>query len=289
MRLSVYRIAANKLRTTHILNVKAESPTVKTFTFKDKQCMDAKPGQFLMIWVPGVDEIPSSILDIKEDGTASVAIRKVGEATSALHHKRVGEVIGIRGPFGNSFTMRKGRILMVSGGTGTAPILFLAKRLASSATRLVFITGAKTGDELLFIEESKKVLDNEGTQVMASTEDGSYGVKGLATTPLESFLAKEKFDMIYTCGPEEMMRKVFDLAEEYGVALEASLERLMRCAIGLCGSCVIGKYRVCKDGPVFTAEQLRKVKSEFGISKRDFDGREIPLVSPIDSRKERMT
>jgi dihydroorotate dehydrogenase electron transfer subunit len=250
---------------------------VKTFTFKDKQCARAKPGQFLMLWIPSIDEIPLSILDAKENGTVSVAVKKVGEATSALHNKKVGEIIGVRGPFGNNFTIKEGRILMVSGGTGTTPILFLARKLASRATRMVFVIGAKTRNELLFIDESKKVLANEKASIIATTEDGSYGFKGLATTPLKLFLSKEKFDMIYTCGPEQMMRKVFDLAEKHGLALEASLERSMRCAIGLCGSCVIGKYRVCRDGPVFTLEQLREVKNEFGISKRDFDGRKIPL------------
>lgn len=277
MKLSAYRIATNTLRTTRILSVKTESPTVRTFTFKDRQCANAKPGQFLMLWIPGVDEIPLSILDAKENGIISVAIKKVGEATQALHNKKVGEIIGIRGPFGNSFTLKEGRILMVSGGTGTAPMLFLSKKLASRVTRLISVIGAKTRDELLFMNGMKKTVDKEKTQIIATTEDGSYGIKGLATTPVERLLEKEKFDMIYTCGPEQMMRKVFDLAEKYGVALEASLERLMRCAVGLCGSCVIGGYCVCKEGPVFTAEQLREVKNEFGVSKRDFDGRKIPL------------
>ncbi len=277
MKLWAYRIAANKLRTTHILNIETENSAVKIFTFKDKQCALAKPGQFLMLWIPSVDEIPLSILDAKENGIVSVAVKKVGEATSAFHKKRVGELIGVRGPFGNCFTLREGRILMVSGGTGTAPILFLAERLASKIAKLVFVTGAKTRGELLFMNRSKSILGGEKTRLIATTEDGSYGIKGLATKPLERLLERERFDMIYTCGPEQMMRKVFDLAEKYGVALEASLERLMRCAIGLCGSCVIGRYRVCKDGPVFTAEQLRDVKSQFGISKRDFNGRKIPL------------
>jgi len=273
--LSVYRIRDNQLRTTRILNVEAESPTVKTFTFKDRQCAEAKPGQFLMLWIPGVDEIPLSVLDASEDGTVSVAVKKVGEATQALHSKKTGEIVGLRGPFGNSFTLNEGRILMVGGGTGTAPLLFLTKKLASKATRLVFVIGAKTREELLFVEKLEEMCSKGN--VVATTEDGSYGIKCLATKPLETLLAKERFDMTYTCGPEQMMRKVFDLAEKHGIALEASLERLMRCAIGLCGSCVLGKYRVCRDGPVFTASQLREVRSEFGISKRDFDGRKIPL------------
>ena len=230
-----------------------------------------------MLWIPGVDEIPLSILDVKENGTVSVAVKKVGEATQALHNKRAGDIIGVRGPFGNNFTTKEGKILMVGGGTGTVPLLFLAKKLASKATKLVFVIGAKTREELLFMDELKRILAREKTRLIAATEDGSYGIKGLATTPLETLLEKEKFDMIYTCGPEQMMRKVFDLAEKYGIVLEVGLERLMRCAIGLCGSCVIGRYRVCKDGPVFTAEQLREVKNEFGVSKRDFDGRKIPL------------
>ena len=277
MKLSAYRITANKLRTTRILSIKDESPTAKIFTFKDKECVKAKSGQFLMLWIPGVDEIPLSILNAKENGTVSVVVKKVGEATQALHNKKAGDIIGVRGPFGNNFTIKTGRILMVGGGTGTVPLLFLAKKLASKATKLVFLIGAKTKDELLFMDELKRILARKKTRLIAATEDSSYGVKGLATTPLDTLLEKEKFNMIYTCGPEQMMRKVFDLAEKHGIPLEASLERLMRCTIGLCGSCVIGRYRVCKDGPVFTAEQLREVKEEFGISKRDFDGRKISL------------
>ena len=275
MRLSVYPIAANQLRTTSILSVKTESSTVKTFTFKDKVCTQAKPGQFLMLWIPSVDEIPLSILDAKEDGAVSVAVKKVGEATQALHNKKAGEIIGLRGPFGNSFTLKEEKILVVGGGTGMAPLLFLAKKLASKATKLVFVIGAKTKKELLFIDKLEEICGKR--DLVATTEDGSYGVKGLATTPLETLLTKERFDMIYTCGPEQMMRKVLDLAEKHKIALEASLERLMRCAIGLCGSCVVGKYRVCRDGPVFTASQLREVEKEFGILKRDFNGKRIPL------------
>ena len=275
MKLLAYRIAANQLRTTRILSVKTESPTVKTFTFKDEVCTRAKPGQFLMLWIPGVDEIPLSILDAKEDGAVSVAVKKVGEATQALHNKKAGEIIGLRGPFGNSFTLKEEKILVVGGGTGMAPLLFLAKKLASKATKLVFVIGAKTKKELLFIDKLEEICGKR--DLVATTEDGSYGVKGLATTPLETLLTKERFDMIYTCGPEQMMRKVLDLAEKHKIALEASLERLMRCAIGLCGSCVVGKYRVCRDGPVFTASQLREVEKEFGILKRDFNGKRIPL------------
>jgi dihydroorotate dehydrogenase electron transfer subunit len=271
----VYRIADNRLRVTRILSVKPESSTVKTLTFEDKHCAKAKPGQFLMLWIPGVDEIPLSILNAEKDGTIAVVVKKVGSATKALHKMEAGELIGIRGPFGNWFNVGQGKALMVSGGTGIAPLLFLARRLTVKAAKLVLVLGAKTEEEILFIDELKQICSSGN--LVATTEDGSYGIECLATAPLEAMMTKERFDMIYACGPEQMMRKVFDLAEEHGTRMEASLERLMRCAMGLCGSCVIGKYRVCKDGPVFTKERLREVKSEFGVSKRDFDGRKIPL------------
>ena len=275
MKLSAYRIAANKLRTTRILCIKTESPTVKTLTFKDKVCAKAKPGQFLMLWIPKVDETPLSIMDVNESGEVSVAVKRVGEATTMLHKMKEGEVIGVRGPFGNSFTLTDGKVLIVGGGTGLAPLWLLAKKLADKKAKIFFVIGAETKNELLFRERIEKICGEEN--LIATTEDGSYGVKGLATTPLKPLLAKENFSIIYTCGPEKMMRKVFDLAEEHKIPLEASLERLMRCAMGLCGSCVVGRYRVCRDGPVFNSNKLRQIKGEFGVSKRDFNGKRIPL------------
>lgn len=275
MRLSVYRIAANQLRTTRIKSVKTESPTVKTFTFKDRLCAKAEPGQFLMFWIPGIDEIPLSIMNAEKDGSVSVTVREVGEATRALNRMETGEVIGLRGPFGNSFSLKKRKALMVGGGTGTGPLLFLARRLEQKLERPVFVVGAKTKEELLFINELEKLCGTKN--VVITTEDGSCGIAGLCTEPLEQILARERFEMIYTCGPEKMILRVFELAKKHGIGLEASLERLMRCAIGLCGSCVVGKYRICRDGPVFTAEQLEEVRDDFGVAKRDFDGRRIRL------------
>jgi len=273
--LSVYRIANNPLRTTPILGIRTESQTVKTFTFKDKACARAKPGQFLMLWIPGVDEIPLSIMKGDGNGAVAVAVKKVGEATSAVQNMQVGEVVGLRGPFGNSFSLRSGKVLLVGGGTGVASLLSLARELVSHSSRPVFVMGAKTRDELLYIDKFEQLCSREN--VIAATEDGSYGVKGLATAPVDQLLRKDSFDVMYTCGPEKMMREVLALAKRHNVCLEASLERLMRCAIGVCGSCVIGGYSVCWDGPVFTKEQLEEFEAEFGVSKRDFDGRKVPI------------
>jgi dihydroorotate dehydrogenase electron transfer subunit len=261
------------MRTTQIESVKTENPTTKTYTFTDKQCAKAKPGQFLMLWIPGIDEIPLSVMNT-EGASVSVTVKNVGDATRHLHGMKRGDTIGVRGPFGNSFTPNNGNVLLIAGGTGTAPLLFLAKQLAVTAKRLSFIMGAKTRNELLFLNQLEPLCTEQPT---ATTEDGTYGLRCLATQPLETLLAKEKFDLVYACGPERMIRQVFDLTEKRHVPMQASLERLMRCGIGLCGSCMIGKYRVCRDGPVFNSVQLRQVKDELGISKLGFDGNRIPV------------
>ena len=272
--MSTSLTAVNTLRTTEIVLVKTESPSVKTFVFTDRLCSKAKPGQFLMLWIPGIDEIPLSIMDTS-NGVVSVSVKALGDATRHMHSMETGQTVGVRGPFGTSFTESRGRVLLISGGTGTAPLLFLAKQLAAKTERLSFVEGAKTKDELLFIKELKGVCSEKN--IITTTDDGTYGLQCMVTEPLAKLLEREKFDMIYTCGPEVMVKKIFELTEQRKLPLEASLERLMRCGIGLCGSCVIGKYRVCRDGPVFNAAQLREVKDELGISKIGFDGSRIPI------------
>jgi dihydroorotate dehydrogenase electron transfer subunit len=221
--------AANTLRTARIESVKTENPTTKTYTFTDKQCAKAKPGQFLMLWIPSIDEIPLSIMNT-ESTSVSVTVKNVGDATRHLHGMKQGDTIGVRGPFGNSFTPNSGKVLLIAGGTGTAPLLFLAKQLAVTAKRLSFIVGAKTRNELLFLNQLEPLCTEQPT---ATTEDGTYGLRCLATQPLEQLLAKEKFDMVYTCGPEPMTRQVFNLAEKHHNPMQASVERLMRCGIGI--------------------------------------------------------
>ncbi|MDI9578568.1 MAG: dihydroorotate dehydrogenase electron transfer subunit [Thermoproteota archaeon] len=267
-------IANNTMRTTQILEIRNESPTVKTFVFTDRLCSKAKPGQFLMLWIPGIDEIPLSIMDTS-NGIVSVSVKAVGDATRYMHAMQTGAIIGIRGPFGNSFTETRGRALLVGGGTGTAPLLFLAKQLSTKTDRLTFVEGAKTKEELLFLKQIGKICEYKNT--ITTTEDGTAGLQCLVTKPLSDVLDREHFDMIYTCGPEVMVKKIFEMTDKRKLPIEASLERLMRCGIGLCGSCVIGKYRVCRDGPVFTGAQLREIKNELGTSKIGIDGSKVPI------------
>jgi len=275
--LSAYPTATNRLRIVEIQEVIVESPTAKTFVFHDKLCGRAKPGQFVMTWIPGVDEVPMSLSTIRPSGLSSITVAEVGEATKALHQRKPGDVLGIRGPYGNGFTLTSGNVMIVGGGTGLTPLLPLAEKLLGLPAKITFLLGAKTKDELLFLERIEASLSKNNLKVFATTEDGSYGLKGLVTDLAEQILEKERFRMIYACGPEQMMHKVFLLAERHHTPLQVSLERIMHCAIGLCGGCMIGQFRACKDGPVLSTEQLREVKNEFGSFKRGFDGRKTGL------------
>jgi dihydroorotate dehydrogenase electron transfer subunit len=112
--------------------------------------------------------------------------------------------------------------------------------------------------------------------VIITTDDGSLGIRGFTTDALKGLLKEESFDCVYTCGPEMMMKKVFGLCKEFGVECQASLERYMKCGIGVCGQCCIDGLRVCKDGPVFSSEQLRKL-DEFGVFERNKSGCKVYL------------
>jgi len=276
-RVPAHLNAVNRLRIVKIEEVAGESPTVKTFKFQDKLCEKAVPGQFVMVWIPRIDEIPTSLSTITPGGLTSITIAQVGEATKALHQRKRDDLLGIRGPYGKGFTLSSGKIMIAGGGTGVVPLMPLTEKLAKLAIKLTFLLGAKTKDELLFLDRINQTLSKCNAEIVATTEDGSYGLKGIVTDQAEQKLAIDKFDMIYACGPEQMMYKMFFLAERHRLPFQASLERIMRCAIGLCGSCVIGNLRVCRDGPVLTSEQLRMVKEDFGRFKRDFQGRKIPV------------
>jgi dihydroorotate dehydrogenase electron transfer subunit len=230
-----------------------------------------------MIWIPEVDEIPMSISAATWNKFASITAEKVGEATEMLHKKGEGDIIGVRGPYGNFFTEAAGRAMIVGGGTGLIPLAFLAEKLAENKIEMAFLLGAKTKNELLFLDRIERALSKTGSKIFVTTEDGSYGLKGLITEVAEQILEKEKFCTIYACGPEKMMLKMFLLAEQYSLPIQVSLERLMRCAVGLCGQCLIGSFRVCKDGPVFSTKELRQIRDDFGFFKLDFNGSKIHL------------
>jgi dihydroorotate dehydrogenase electron transfer subunit len=265
------------MRTVKIQRVKIENIRVKTFFFEDEFCSSAEPGQFVMVWIPGVDEIPLSLSSISEDKFSSITVAEVGEATRALSKLSVGAVIGVRGPFGNHFKIIGKEALVIGGGTGMASLIGLIRKLLAKDVKTMVIQGAETISELLFLKQLTSLSAKSGLETVFTTEDGSYGIKGVVTESVERVLFSRKFDMAYTCGPEKMISKVYFLARKYGVSLQACLERLMRCAVGICGSCVIGKYRVCKDGPVFDQTQLATLEEKLGKFKYGFSGEKVPV------------
>ena len=271
-----WHIKNNALRIVEIVKTKVEARDVKTLYFRDDLCSRAKPGQFIMAWIPDVDEIPLSISSAS-NGLASVTVKDVGEATHAINQMERGDILGIRGPFGSYFRIIGRNALIVAGGIGAAPLLMLADRLLSRNVRVTFIEGAKTHSEIIFRDQLSFLRDKYGLEVIFATDDGTYGLRGTAVDAAEEVLSKKRFDSLYACGRESMICKLYCLAEKYSIPMQASLERIMRCAIGICGSCVIGRYRVCRDGPVFDSSMLRDVMGELGRFKRNFRGEKVSV------------
>jgi dihydroorotate dehydrogenase electron transfer subunit len=252
-----------------------ETPSIRSFWFNDSNMHNAKPGQFAMCWIPGVDEVPMSVLAIQGKTEAGVVVKKGGPVSVALWEKKIGDNMWLRGPYGQPFNVaHHQKLLVVGGGTGLVPLLSLLVHFRGRDVTL--ITGARTASELLFkdwlIQDSKK----HNFQLVFATDDGSYGEKNQVPSVAQTILDKQDFDAIYTCGPEPMMKKMYDLAMGKQCHIQVSLERVFKCAVGICGACVIGSYLVCSDGPVFTENQLSGMP-EFGRSRRDLSGRLVPL------------
>jgi dihydroorotate dehydrogenase electron transfer subunit len=266
-------------RIVEIKKVKKETPTVKALTFHDEKCALAKPGQFIMVWIPNIDEIPISIALTNEEDLVTIAVKKVGEATEALHNLTFKDKIGIRGPYGTFFSnYLNDEVIIAAGGVGIAPLMNVIKDLATFKRKAKIIFGAENKRELLFLKEIKKLIFNKPfLNFIPATLDGSYGVKSDVASILEEEI-KDFKGQVLTCGPEPMIYKIFKLCIKKGVKLQASLERIMKCGIGVCGSCELAGFRVCKDGPVFNLNLLKLMKKELGFYKRDFSGNLIKLT-----------
>ena len=227
-----------------IKKIVQETPSIKTYYLD--YLMEAKPGQFAMAWIPGLDEKPFTLTASGKE--CAITVRCKGKFTRAMCGLKEGDKIGIRGPYGNGFSFDKvKKACIVAGGCGAAPILLLAEQLKEKGAEISIILGASTGSECLF----KERLEKNTNELYITTDDGSLGEKGFATAVLERLLKKEKFDLVFCCGPEGMMKAVFEACEKSGVECQLNLERYMRCGFGICGACALGKWLVCKDGPVF--------------------------------------
>ena len=224
----------------------------------------AIPGQFVQIKVSsgdtpllrrpfGVHRVKGKIFD--------VLCQVVGPATRILSQKKTGECLDVLGPLGNGFDYRLQakdyKLILVAGGMGVAPLLFLAEKLTGH--KPLVLIGAKTKRQILCLDEFKKL----GCEVKIATDDGSMGFKGRVTGLLNNILRATSYKLranLYACGPKPMLQEVSRLAKTYHLAGQISLEEHLSCGIGACLGCVVntkeGFQRVCKEGPVFLADQI---------------------------------
>ncbi len=233
-----------------------------------------KPGQFLMCWIPGIDEIPMSI-SLWNPPEVGVTVLPIGEATSVFSALSTGQRFGVRGPFGSGFSIECERALIIGGGIGMAPLKPLAYQLRENGIDATALMAAKTKNELLYVDELEGLV-GDGFDVQVATDDGSAGFKGIATDVAREIFQNARYDTIYTCGPEPMMAKLHMFSKEMGITIQASLERFMKCGCGICGTCALDPTGdlVCVEGPVFTGNRLNAIE-EFGKYHRDSTGVKI--------------
>lgn len=219
------------------------------------------PGQFVEVRVDGSETTflrrPISINFVDyASNELHLLVHVVGDGTAQLAKLQVGAKVNCVLPLGNGFTMPQAvgaKHLLVGGGVGVAPLLYLGQKIKEAGATPVFLLGARTAADLLMLHEFEKI----GT-VHVTTEDGSLGEKGFVTN--HSVLDNEKFDCIQVCGPKPMMVAVARYAKPRNIACEVSLENMMACGLGACLCCVEktveGNLCVCKEGPVFNIEKL---------------------------------
>ncbi|MHA1770904.1 MAG: dihydroorotate dehydrogenase electron transfer subunit [Candidatus Thorarchaeota archaeon] len=267
--MNIESLAGNP-RSVQIVNVVEENARDRTIFFEDPDLIFS-PGQFLMTWVSKVDEIPLSV-SYFQDGLVGLTIRPIGSATKALTSLTRDDWIGIRGPFGHPFDLDCPSPLIVGGGIGIAPLRPVIHYFVELGKDITVVIGARTKDELLFVEEMRQ-LENDGIQLIMTTDDGSTGMKGFVTMAVAQVISESDIHTLYTCGPEPMMVALWRMALNHGIHYQASLERYMKCGCGLCGTCALDPTGelVCVDGPVFSGTQLQKI-TEFGNYHRDSTG-----------------
>lgn len=244
-----------------------ETPSTVTLRFRDGS--PAGPGQFVMLWIPGDDEVPMSLSYVGP--SKGVTVKVMGATSRHVQSIAPGTPVGIRGPYGNTFDLSPRRVLVVAGGSGAAVLAPAAEALRAQGGEVEVALGATTSDELLFAERFRAM----DAKVHLATDDGSRGARGFVTQLVGPHLEGGGFDAVWTCGPEVMMRKVIAAAGPLGVPVFCSVERWMKCGVGLCDACALGPYHVCVDGPVFPAERLTAVE-DFGRVKHDSAGRRVP-------------
>lgn len=220
------------------------------------------PGQFAQLRIDESKETflrrPISLHYVDyEKNEVGFLVQKVGAGTASLWEKCPGSVLNAILPLGNGFTMptsAEQSVLLVGGGVGVAPLLFMGMEMRRMGARPVFLLGARSKTDLIRLDAYRAQGD-----VYVTTEDGSEGEKGFVTQ--HSILQSEKFDNIAVCGPKPMMMAMASYARKVGTSCEVSLENMMACGLGACLCCVEntvdGNVCVCKEGPVFNVDKLK--------------------------------
>jgi dihydroorotate dehydrogenase electron transfer subunit len=252
-----------------IQRIRDETRTIRTFVL-DAEVENAQPGQFIMLWLPGIDEKPFAIA---RPAPLTVTVARVGPFSTALHRRQVGDQVGWRGPYGRGFSLEADReALLVAGGYGAAPLYFLAEKAAARGIPTSVAIGARKALDLLYVERFEAL----GVDVLISTDDGSAGERGYVTEIVSRVMTQSQELSIYACGPEKMLVAIHRLCTEHDVPGQFSLERYMKCGFGICGQCSLDDLLVCQDGPVLTVEQLDGL-SDFGSVHRSATGRALPI------------
>jgi NAD(P)H-flavin reductase len=256
-----------------VSEVSKETPD--TFTLRldpangDHPCV-FQPGQFSMLWVFGVGELPISISgDPALHDRLVYTVRSVGQATHSLVNQAVGNGVGVRGPFGAGWPVEAARgrdVIVVAGGIGLAPlrpVIYHVLQNRSDYGRLVILYGGRSPRDLLYRKQLAKWARSPETQVLVTVDYGGLswrGHVGVVTTLFKYSRLHPSRAVAMVCGPEIMMRFVIRELEAQGLSRDdiyLSMERNMKCAVGFCGHCQYGPYFICKDGPVFRYEQVR--------------------------------
>jgi dihydroorotate dehydrogenase electron transfer subunit len=220
--------------------------------------LQAKPGQFVHVLCSEANLLrrPISICDVSGSELTMVFEVK-GEGTKWLAARKPGDEIDVLGPLGHGFDVSGSNIIVSGGGIGVPPMLYAAKSCSGSATAV-----------LGFRDSSRVILENEFksacNETVVASDDGSYGVQGPVTLPIEKLLKTGKYDAVLCCGPRPMLKAISQLCEKYGVVCQVSMEERMGCGIGACLVCACKTQkegqehmsRVCKDGPVFDSREV---------------------------------
>lgn len=253
----------NPMYTRKVKKATKENYRVRTIEIDHK--LDALPGQFLMVWVPGVGERPMSI---GNNNPLTISVADVGKVSSEICKLKEGDDISYRGPFGKPFLLPKTvkKVLCIGGGYGVVPIYFLAKKAKENGMKAYAVVGARTERDITWEKQLFMVCE----EVFVTTDDGSKGKKGTVMAEAEGLI--DKMDYVCCCGPEKMMEAVAKLCREKKVPCLVSIERYMKCGCGVCGSCEISGKLCCLDGPVFSGEEALSLP-DFGKRRRDATGK----------------